>query len=143
MKPSLRYALVGMGALGALSLVHWGRRVQYQGPEMVVYLMGVMPNAAAAVAIPFVLLSLWADQSPDATPAAARRAFVVLTLFAAIALIAWEFLQRSSSALVFDRHDIGATFVGLALGYVLFILLTPRGLSLADHNGSSPDPRTD
>jgi hypothetical protein len=57
-KPSTRYGVVGISALGLLSLVHWGRRSQYDGPEIVMYLMGVMPNVAAAIAIPFVLLSI-------------------------------------------------------------------------------------
>ena len=30
MKLSTRYGLVGIGALGALSLVHWGRELQYE-----------------------------------------------------------------------------------------------------------------
>jgi hypothetical protein len=127
MKVSTRYGLVGIGALGALSLVHWGRRAQYDGAEIVLYLMGVMPNVAAAIAIPFVLLSIWADQNPSANYAAARRGFVVVTLVAGVGLIAWEFIQQSSHTLVFDPHDIGATVLGLGVGWFLFTLLTPRG----------------
>jgi len=126
MKVSTRYGLVGIGALGALSLVQWGRKLQYDGAEIVLYLMGVLPNVAAAIAIPFVLLSIWADQNPSATYAAARRRFVVVALVAAVALIAWEFLQPSSRTLVFDPHDIGATILGLGVGYFLFTLVTPE-----------------
>ena len=116
---------MGIGALGALSLVHWGRKLQYGGPGMADYLMGTLPNVAAAIAIPFVLLSIWADQKPAATYLAARQRFVVLALFAALGLIAWEFVQQSSRTLVFDLHDIGATILGIAVGWLLFILLTP------------------
>ena len=42
-----------------------------------------------------------------------------------IGLIAWELMQLTSSALVFDIHDIGATMVGLGLGWFLFAHLTP------------------
>lgn len=126
MKLSMRYALVGIGALGALSLVHWGRKSGYGGAEIVHYLMGVLPNVAAAIAIPFVLLSIWADQNPNASAAAARRSFVVLMLVAGVGLIAWEFFQQSSRRLVYDPHDIGATILGLGLGYLLFTLTTPK-----------------
>lgn len=126
MKLSMRYGLVGIGALGALSLVHWGRKFHYDGAEIVLYLMGVLPNVAAALAIPFVLLSIWADQNQSASYAAARRSFVVLTLVAGVGLIAWEFVQQSSRTLVYDSHDIGATILGLGVGCLLFTLVTPR-----------------
>ena len=125
MKLSLRYGLVGIGALGLLSLVHWGRKLQYDGPAVAEYLMGVLPNVAAAIAIPFVLLSIWADQKPNASHANLRQTFVVLTLLSGVGLIAWELVQQSSRTLVFDLHDIGATILGLGLGWLLFILLTP------------------
>ena len=125
MKLSLRYGLVGIGALGLLSLVHWGRKLQYDGPAVAEYLMGVLPNVAAAIAIPFVLLSIWADQKPNASYANSRQTFVVLTLLSGVGLIAWELVQQSSRTLVFDLHDIGGTVLGLGLGSFLFILLTP------------------
>jgi len=115
MKLSTRCGLVGILALGLLSLVHWGRKTQYDGPDLVLYLMGVLPNVAAAIAIPFVLFSIWADQKPGAAFPDARRTFVVLLAVAGLGLIAWEFVQQSSQALVFDPHDIGATIVGLAI----------------------------
>jgi len=131
MQLSTRYGLVGIGALGALSLVHWGRKLQFDAPEIVLYLMGVLPNVAAAIAIPFVLLSIWADQKPAATYQGARRRIVVLTLVAGIGLIAWEYIQQSSSSLFFDYHDIAATIFGLALAWLLFVLLTPRASGTA------------
>lgn len=126
MKLAMRYGLVGLGALGTLSLVHAGRTSQYSCPEMCLALMGVLPNLAAAIAIPFVLLSIWADQKPNALYASIRQAFARFTLLAGVGLIAWEFIQRTSKALVFDINDIGATFVGIGLGWLVFTLLTPR-----------------
>ena len=126
MKLSTRYGLAGIGALGALSLVHWGRTLQCEASEIVYYLMGVLPNVAAAIAIPFVLLGIWADQNPAATYRAARRRIAVLTLVAGIGLIAWEYMQQSRESLVFDYHDIAATILGLAAAWLLFVLLTPR-----------------
>jgi hypothetical protein len=126
MKLSTRYSLVGMAALGTLSLVHLGRKSHYDGSEIVLYLMGVLPNVAAAIAIPFILLSIWADQNQRASYSAARRSFVLVTLVAGVGLIAWEFIQQSSRTLVFDTHDIGATILGLGIGGLLFTLLTPK-----------------
>ncbi len=126
MKLSTRYGLAGIGALAVLSLVHWARKLHYDGPAIIDYMIGVLPNVAAAIAIPFVLLGIWADQRPNATYAVARRSFIVVALVAGIGLIGWEFIQRSSRTLVFDLHDIGATFVGLLVGWILFTVLTPR-----------------
>ena len=131
MQLSTRYGLVGIAALGALSLVHWGRKLQFEAPEIVLYSMGVLPNVAAAIAIPFVLLGIWADQKPVATYQAARRRMAVLTLVAGIGLIAWEYMQQSSGSLVFDYHDIAATMFGLAVAWLLFVLLTPRASAIA------------
>ena len=131
MQLSTRYGLVGIGALGALSLVHWGRKLQFEAPESVLYLMAVLPNVAAAIAIPFVFLGIWADQKPAATYQAARRRMAVLTLVAGIGLIAWEYMQQSSGSLVFDYHDIAATIFGLAVAWLLFVLLTPRASATA------------
>ncbi|MFY7865676.1 hypothetical protein [Roseateles sp.] len=126
MKLSTRYGLVGIGALCVLSLVHEGREQQFEAAAIVLYWMGVLPNVAAAIAIPFVLVSVWADQKPAASYQAARRSFVGFTLVAGVGLIAWEFLQQSSRTLFFDYHEIAATLLGLVLAWLLFVLLTPR-----------------
>jgi hypothetical protein len=104
---------VAIGALGTLSLVQWGRKLQLQGPDFVLYLLSVLPNVLSAIAIPFVLLSIWADQKPTANYQSARRIFIILLLFAGIGLITWEFMQLWSRSLYFDYHDIGATIFGL------------------------------
>jgi len=129
MKLSTRYAVVGLAALGVLSLVHWVRGLPYRGGGIPAYLIGVLPNVAAALAIPFVLLSIWAEQRREVTPAAARQFFVRLTLVTGVGLIGWEFLQQGSRRLVFDEHDIGATLVGLLLGWMIFRWLTSRSLA--------------
>ena len=126
MKLSTRYALVAISALAILSLVHWGRASKYDGAEFVIYLMGVLPNVAAAIAIPFVLLGIWADQNQTPSYTAARRIFVAVTIVAGVGLITWELIQLSSRNLVYDTHDIIATLVGLGIGSLFFILLTPK-----------------
>lgn len=126
MKLATKYGLVGIGALAALSLAHWLRRSGYGGGGIWVYILGVVPNLVAAVAIPFVALSAWADQNQGASYAAIRRCFVVVALVSAVGLVAWEFLQLTGR-LVFDAHDLGATIVGLGVGWLLFWLVTPAG----------------
>ena len=122
---------VAIGALGALSLVQWGRKLQLQGPDFVLYLLSVLPNVLNAISIPFVLLSIWADQKPTANYQSARRIFIILLLFAGIGLITWEFMQLWSRSLYFDYHDIGATIFGLFVAWLLFALVTPRDSATA------------
>ena len=131
MASSTRYALVGIGALGVLSLVSWARRVRFNGAETVMYVIGVLPNVAAAIAIPFVLLGIWADQKPSASYAGTRRAFNMVLVGTGVGLVAWEFVQLTSRGLVFDPHDLVATFIGLGLAGILFTLVTPREANAA------------
>jgi hypothetical protein len=126
MKRSMRYGLVGIGALAALSLVHWAREQDFEAPETVLFLMGVLPNVTAAIAVPFVLLGIWADQKPAATCQAARLSFAIFTLVAGSGLIAWEFMQQWSSSLFFDYNDIAATIAGLVIAWLMFRVLTPE-----------------
>ena len=113
-----------------LGLVHRSRTLSFDGPEIVHFLIGVLPNLAAAIAIPFVFLSIWVDQKQEAKPLAIRRYFFILTLVAGVGLIAWEYLQKSSNYLVFDYYDIAATFLGLVVAWLLFVVLTPRTSSV-------------
>lgn len=121
MKPSTRCSLVGIAALAVLSLIHFARRFEHN-PGAVSYLLGVLPNVTAAIAIPFIALSIWMDQRPAATYPAARQVFIWLVLATAVALIGWEVMQQTSRTLIYDLHDIGGTFVGLAIAVFLFHL---------------------
>lgn len=124
-----RYGLTGIGALALLSLVHW-----YRGSGLLPlpggnYLLGVLPNFAAAIAITFVLLSIWSDQHRGADYESTKRVFLVAASISGIGLTAWEFLQETSKRLIFDAHDLGATLVGIVAAGILFYVLT-RGLRL-------------
>ncbi|MFM7626766.1 MAG: hypothetical protein ACKO7G_09925 [Gammaproteobacteria bacterium] len=124
MKPSIRIMCVGIGALALLSAVHWARAQHFQGPPLLLYLLGVLPNFAAAIAIPYVALGLWLESSPAASRAALRQRFMWLTLFAGVGLFLWEFGQRWSSGLFFDPDDLVATSVGLVVGWTIFRLIS-------------------
>jgi hypothetical protein len=125
MRLSTRYGLIGIGALGLLAAVHQLRGMERSPQPTSDYLIGVLPNFAAAIAITFVLLSIWSDQNPDAGFTSAKRPFLLCSSISGFGLLAWELFQKTSSRLVFDPHDVGATLVGLGAAGMLFYILRP------------------
>lgn len=126
MRLSTRYGLVGIGALALLSLVHWLRDAKRFPNPTSDYLLGVLPNFVAAIAIAFVILSIWADQNRNAKFEAARGPYLICASVSAFGLLAWELFQKTSNRFVFDTHDIGATMVGIGMASLLFYVLTPK-----------------
>lgn len=126
MKLSIRCGIVGIAALAALSVVHWLRGVEFSHDEVSGYLLGVAPNFCAAVAVTFVVLSIWADQQKLIEYRTARRWFLTAAAIAGVGLLGWEVIQRTSDRLVFDSSDIGATLAGLVLSGAVFHFATPR-----------------
>ena len=126
MNRSTRYGIVAIGALALLSFVHWLRdRPTHLGPVNA-YLIGVAPNFAAAIAINFVLLSIWLDQNRANSFASVQNRFFVCAAISGTGLTCWELFQKNSRKLVFDPHDLFATAVGLGTAFLLFRILTPR-----------------
>jgi hypothetical protein len=123
--------LTGIGALALLAAVHQLRGMERSPRPISDYLIGVLPNFAAAIAITFVLLSFWADQNPNAGIASAKRPFLLCASVSGLGLLAWELFQKTSSRLVFDLHDVGATLVGVAVAGILFYILAPRSPKVA------------
>ncbi len=126
MRLSTRYGLTGIGALALLAAVHQLRGMELSPQPSRDYLIGVLPNFAAAIAITFVLLSIWSDQNPNADFASAKRPFILCASISGLGLLAWELFQKTSSRLVFDPHDVGATVVGNGVSIMLFYMLKPR-----------------
>ena len=123
---SMRYGLTGIAALGLLTAVHQLRGMDRPKQATSDYLIGVLPNFAAAIAITFILLSIWADRNPEAANSIATRWFVICGSISGVGLFAWEIFQKTSDRLVFDPHDLGATVVGLAAAGILFYWVSPR-----------------
>ena len=126
MKLSARYGLVAIGALATLSVVHWSRdHLAAIGPTAR-FVIGVLPNLAASIAIPAVILGIRADQNPPLTRDRAR-VWVWLSLAAAgCGLVVWEFVQLTSRKLVFDVYDLFATAAGLVIAAVTFQVINRR-----------------
>lgn len=116
--------MAGIAALALLSGVHLLRDQALPPEPTRDYLLGVGPNFAAALAITFVLLSIWSDRNKDAAFAASKRAFFICAAISGIGLTAWELFQMTSKRLVFDPHDLGATLVGIGVAGVLFFVLS-------------------
>lgn len=126
MRLSTRYGLIGIAGLGLLTAAHQLREMERSPQPTIDYLLGVLPNFAAAIAITFVLLSIWSDQNPEAGFTSAKRPFLICASISGFGLLAWELFQKTSSRLVFDPHDVGATVVGIGVASALFYLLSPR-----------------
>lgn len=127
MKPAIRFGLVGIFALSLLSLGHWVRENVLIQAVGIRYCLGVLPNFAAAIAIPFVIMSAWADrdETRDTMTDYAWR-FRICAAFAFAGLVVWEFVQLSGSRLVFDTDDLVATAAGTAMAFVAFRLVAPN-----------------
>jgi amino acid transporter len=134
MRLSTRHAFVGIVSLAILSLVQWYRKHSFESPILVHYIVGILPNFLAAIAIPFVFFSLWTEHDPVSIDSARRYRFLVLAAITGIGLVAWEHMQRSSRTLVFDYHDIGATIAGLAVAWLIFVLLNTKHRSARDED---------
>ncbi len=116
-----RYAAVGLTALAVLSAGQW-LRARHALPELT-WLLGVLPNLSAAVAIPLVTAAALVEMRGRPPGPGALRWLVAAS---AAGLIGWEVLQLARPRLVFDWADIAATLVGSAFAMILFERLGPR-----------------
>jgi hypothetical protein len=115
-----RLSTTGIIGLAALSATHWLREnVSAPGPALVLVL-GVMPNLAAAFAMPLILASFSPRTSGAPTGEGSRMAFLWLLAFTTCGLWGWELIQTRSERFVFDAYDILATGCGSILAYVAY-----------------------
>jgi hypothetical protein len=120
MTHATKHALTGMAALAVLSLGHWARANSGFSSPVATFILGVLPNVAAAVAIPFITAGALADMRKDRQVPIDRRTFTMLNLASVAGLVAWEFVQRGSLSLRFDPADLVATLVGAAVAQWVF-----------------------
>lgn len=125
-KLSTRYGLVAIGALALLSIGHSVRDLRLKFDPVGEYLLGVMPNIVAAIAISFVLLSIWVAQTRIVNFASVRPWFFAFATISGLGLVGWELAQKTSEGLVYDANDLLATLVGVGIAILLFYMTTPR-----------------
>lgn len=124
-RTSLRFALAGMAGLACLSLTHWARGHYAAFGPTVQYALGILPNLAAAFAMPLILTSFLATDRTGAERAVSPRQFGFVAAFTCSGLVAWEFCQISRPPFRFDGDDIVATCVGTMLAALVFRRLRP------------------
>lgn len=135
MKLATRYGLAGIGGLALLSFCHWLREGRSTIGQPSEYLLGVLPNFAASIAVAFVFLSIWTDRNGPLSFVAARKRFSICATVSGVGLVAWEFIQVTGGRLVFDFHDLSATGIGLCAAGLLFLILTPKTMDDERQNG--------
>lgn len=133
MKLSTRYGLVGLGALALLSAGHWIRGLSGDWSPTIAFVLGVLPNMAAAIAIPFVFMGILADQK-DVPLSVIRNWFLGSVIASCVGALGWELIQQRSDRLVFDLSDIGATIVGSAIAIAVFATVTKRARARSVYN---------
>lgn len=126
MKLSPRLALTGMLGLAALSATHWMRENVPEPGPILAYALGVMPNLAAAFAMPLVLASFFRATSESPVAPRSIHAFLRILLFTAVGLCAWEVVQIGSDRFWFDFHDLGSTGLGSLMTFLAYRWLARR-----------------
>lgn len=109
-----------MAGLAALSATHWLREHVLNPSPVLAFVLGVLPNLAAAFSMPLILASLVPLSSGPSDTAQGRRTYVWILAFTTAGLCSWEFIQARSNRFVFDTNDLVATACGSILAYLAF-----------------------
>lgn len=110
-------SLAGVLGLALLSGTHWARdSIPHPGATLA-FALGVLPNLAAAFAMPLILASFLPSISGMPRDKSARRRFVLLLSLTTLGLCAWEMIQTLSERFYFDVNDLAATLVGAILAF--------------------------
>jgi len=113
-------SITGMGGLAVLSATHWMRDNISDPAPVLAFALGVMPNLAAAFAMPLILASFVPLISRDPSSVSSRRRYLWILLFTAFGLCGWELIQKLNYRFVFDVYDILATGLGSFLAHLAF-----------------------
>lgn len=132
--------MTGMGGLAALSATHWMRKNVSDPAPVLSFALGVMPNLAAAFAMPLILAGIVPRISSDPVTVSSRRAYLWMLLFTTFGLCGWELVQTRSDRFVFDVHDLLATGLGSFLAYLAFGWLGGGGSPRLGPEEKAPDP---
>jgi hypothetical protein len=115
-----RLSAIGMIGLAALSVTHWLRENTSDPGIILSCVLGVMPNLAAAFAMPLILASFSPHTSRPPITNRSRLGFAWILSFTTLGLCGWELIQTRSDRFVFDVYDFLTTGLGSALAYFAF-----------------------
>jgi hypothetical protein len=118
--PPQRLAATGIIGLAALSATHWLRENVSDSGPVLAFALGVMPNLAAAFAMPLILASFTPRTSRTPITEVSRLAYIWVLSSTTLGLCGWELIQTRSERFVFDVFDILATVFGSILAYIAF-----------------------
>jgi hypothetical protein len=110
-------SLAGVLGLALLSGTHWARESIPHPGGALAFALGVLPNLAAAFAMPLILASFLPSISGKPPSENARRKFVLLLSFTTLGLCSWELIQTFSQRFYFDLNDLAATLAGAVLAF--------------------------
>jgi glycopeptide antibiotics resistance protein len=115
-----RLSMTGIIGLAALSATHWMRENISDPASSLAFALGVMPNLAAAFAMPLLLASFVPLPSRTPLTVSSRRAYLWVLVFTTCGLCGWEVVQARSERFVFDVYDIIATGCGSFLALLAY-----------------------
>jgi hypothetical protein len=122
--PDLRFAraaaVVTISGPLAVMAVHLLRPVPASAPDALRRIAGVLPNFAAAVWLPFLIVP--ARRLLKKSPRIPARAFYAAAGMSAAFLFVWEFAQKAVWGIPVDAHDLEATIAGTALAVAIRLL---------------------
>lgn len=121
-----RLSITGIAGLVALSVTHWLRANVHDPAPALSFVLGCMPNLAAAFAMPLIMATFTARTSKPPITQVSRRAYLGVLAFTTLGLLGWELVQTRSARFVFDVNDIAATFVGAVLAFFAYGWLVRR-----------------
>lgn len=128
-----RIAEVGWFCLFAFSTIGYSLvqdviRPEYSGnSQAVIYVLGMLPNFLAAIAVPAILMILipYVRKGDQASKwfRSSKSLHLPSIIISATGLLTWEFLQIYMPNGFFDWHDVLWTCIGLCTFYFIWIIV--------------------
>lgn len=107
-------------------------RPYYNSDNLIInYFLGVAPNFFPAIGIPALFLIL-IPQLRRTNKWLNKKVHLTANIISITGLISWEFIQISSTKLLFDWNDIVWTLIG-ALVFQLIWILTPERFKIIEN----------
>ncbi len=126
-------AVLVLSGMGLVILTRLARPHLEHAPDCVVFVFGVLPNFAAAFALPFAmivfLIQFLRFKAVEEKPS---RYFTWSLAAAFLGLAAWEYIQLVVWGYAFDKNDIMATAAGCVCAAAAHALIMRRPAGAGD-----------